>query len=500
LKQGVRVTTRADLSILLIEDDPTFREQVARLLGVYNDIVEAGSLGAARQALTRASFDLVLLDKQLPDGNGLDLIGEIKAASPGTVVIVLTGDANFNAVQKCLDAGASDYLHKTPDVIPELLVRIPLALGRAALELRSRNLDEILKEAFRFELVGHSKAMAELRTAIQSLKGSLSPVLILGESGTGKELIARRLHAIEESRKRPFVAVNCGAVPENLVESELFGHVRGAFSGAIQDQPGKFLLADGGDLFLDEIGELPLAAQAKLLRALQEGEITPLGAKSARRVNVRIIAATNRPLEELVREKLFREDLYYRLNVLRLHTVPLRDRMEDIADLARFFLIQIAGPKFTISDTAVRHLALLDWPGNIRELRNSVERAFISAKRRKSSVLDAQDFGNPLQPNLTPKPQDRSHALPKKAEDVSREQYETYLLNTERDYLRRVLELCEWNQSEAADRLGISRSTLLRRISELDILRRGSSKASTPTGLVRMSRRTEKQKENPHEA
>lgn len=494
------MATRADLSILIIEDDPTFREQVARMLGVYNDIVEAGSIAEARRALGRTSFDLVLLDKLLPDGNGLDLIGEIKAATPGTVVIVLTGDTNFNAVQKCLEAGASDYLHKSADVVPELLVRIPLALGRAALELKSRNFDEMLKEAFRFELIGHSKAMTELRSAIQSLKGSHSPVLVLGESGTGKELIARRLHAVEESKVRPFVAVNCGAIPENLVESELFGHVRGSFSGAAQDQPGKFVLADGGDLFLDEIGELPLAAQAKLLRVLQEGEVTPLGAKSPRRINVRIIAATNRPLEELVRDKLFREDLYYRLNVLRLQTVSLRDRMEDVPDLARFFLNQIAGPKFALSDPAARQLLTQTWPGNIRELRNSIERAIIGARRRNSLVLDTQDFGDLLQLATDPRSSKSSHALPKEKVEISRKQYESYLLDTERDYLKRVLDLCEWNQSEAADRLGISRSTLLRRISELGLIRRGPGKDLPSPGLTCAARPSTRRKEHSNEA
>ena len=322
------------LKILIIEDDAMFRGQVAQLLGVYNDIHEAGTLAEAKAKLERNSYNVVLLDKTLPDGNGADLIPEIKRESPATVVIVLTGDSDMNAVPKCLDAGAQDYIRKSENVVSELLIRIPLAISRTSLEVRSIQLETLMRESYRYEILGHSPQTNELRKQIAELKGVQSPILITGESGTGKELIARRLHHIEGKAARPFIAVNAGAMPDTLIESELFGHRRGSFTSATEDRAGKFELADGGDLFLDEIGELPLALQSKLLRVIQEGEVTRLGDSKVRRVNVRIIAATNRPMEDLLKEKLFREDLYYRLNVHRIQATPLRERLMDIEDIA----------------------------------------------------------------------------------------------------------------------------------------------------------------------
>ena len=378
-----------DLDILLVEDEADFRDQVVKLLGVYNDIAEAGSLEEARSLLQQKRFDVVLLDKKLPDGDGLTLIPEITLKSPQTVVIVLTGDNNLNLVQKCLDAGASDYLFKSENPVPDLLVRIPMALSRKTLEVRSVTLTNRLKELFRYEIVGRSAITSELRAVIQSLKGTMTSVLITGESGTGKELIARRIHAIDEaSESTPFEAVNCGAIPENLIESELFGHVKGAFTGATQNQIGKFQRADGGVLFLDEVGDLPMQSQVKLLRVLQEGEFSPVGDQRVFRVSVRVVAATNKSLEDLVAQGKFREDLYFRLAVFPIKTVPLRERTEDIPDLVQFFLLKLGDSRFSISQEALKYLQRQQWPGNIRELRNVVERAVIQAKRKNSTSIE----------------------------------------------------------------------------------------------------------------
>ena len=464
---------KQNLKILLVEDDLAFREQVVALLGVYNDISEASSLGAARTQLARTNFDVVLLDKMLPDGNGLDLIPEIKATSPQTVVVVLTGDGkNFNLVNKCLEAGASDYLYKSENIVPDLLVRIPLAMSRAAIERQSERLTERLRSAFRFEIVGRSAAMAEIRSTVQSLKGTLTPVLITGETGTGKELIAQRLHAVEDQPSRPFFAINCAAIPENLVESELFGHVKGAFSGAVQNQVGKFILANGGDLFLDEVTELPLNVQSKLLRVLQLGEVCPIGDKRTHQVSVRVIAAANKPIEDLIAQGKFREDLYYRLNVYEIRTQPLREHPEDIGDLVQFFLTNLAGPKFSVSEDALKHLSRQPWPGNIRELRNAIERAIILAKRRGAALIERQDIvtrGNSLSSAVN---RGNQLSVPKTATDISPSSYQEFLQSTERDYLRTVLELCNYSTSEAASRLGIGRTTLFRKMTELGLNRK----------------------------
>jgi two-component system response regulator AtoC len=462
------------LEILLIEDDSDFRDQVGKLLGVYNDISQASSLADAKRLLQAKTkrFDVVLLDKNLPDGDGLSIIPDIKALSQQTVVIVLTGDSNFNLVQKCLEAGASDYLYKSENIVPDLLVRIPMAMGRAALEIRSASLIDRLKDSFRYEIVGHSPATVELRSVVQSLKGSSTSVLITGESGTGKELIAQRLHAIEDrSEVRPFETLNCGAIPENLVESELFGHARGAFTGAMQAKVGKFKLADGGDIFLDEVAELPMATQIKLLRVLQEGEFSPVGDNTVHRVNVRVIAATNRSLEDLVAEGKFRSDLYFRLAVFPIQTTPLRERLEDIPDLVRFFLPKIADSRFEATPEATRYLQKQLWPGNIRELRNVIERAVINAKRRGSFALEKSDIQISSQATIQ---RQSPTSLPRHITDISPMAYKTYLETMERDYLRTVVTLFKGNLNEAAQPLGISRSTLFRRLADLGLTEKES--------------------------
>lgn len=461
----------------------SFREAVSQMLGVYNDLDTADSISAARDRLERNKYDVVLLDKGLPDGDGKDLISEVKASQPNTVVIVLTSDSDFSSVKRCIALGADDYVVKSENIIPDLLVRIPVAVSKAASERRLISLDRQVKDAFKYEIVGKSPAIMDLRENILSLKGSKSSVLICGESGTGKELIARRINAIEDDKNRPFIAINCGAIPENLIESELFGHKKGSFTGATQDRAGRFELADNGDIFLDEIGEMPMSAQVRLLRVIQEGEVTRVGDNRVIRINCRVIAATNKNLEEQIQKKLFREDLYHRLNVVQLETPPLRERLDDIPDLARLFALQIGGPDYKISDHAVRALQDYDWPGNVRELRNAIERAIISTRKRNSLEISFEDI---LIKNSEFNPVVKLNKIrslfPEDLKDLTPEKYKEFLNVVTEEYFKSAMGLVDGNASDLASRIGVSRATVFNKL-------RGARNSSYPKGGLPAKRR-----------
>ena len=461
---------KSNFRILLVEDMESFRGAVSQLLGVYNDVDEAPDLASARLKLQKSSYDVVILDKGLPDGDGIELISEIKDGSSKTVVIILTSDSDFSSVKHCIARGADDYVIKSENIVPDLLVRIPVAVSKAASTRRLENLEQQVKEAFRYEIVGKSRSTMELRESIMSLKGSNATVLITGESGTGKELIARRLNSIDDSGNRPYVAINCGAIAENLIESELFGHKKGAFTGAIQDRAGKFEQANDGDLFLDEVGELPLAMQVRLLRAIQEGEITRVGDNRVIRVNCRIIAATNQNLEKMVKDGSFREDLYHRLNVVRVSTTPLRLRSDDIADLAKLFTLQIGGAPFKIADKAIRALMEYEWPGNVRELRNSIERAVISARRRKSFNIQFDDvtIHRPTEDTVY-RMKKIEASLPDQLSELSSKNYRDFMELLQKEYFETALELTDGNADILANVLGLGRSTVFKKLRELGI-------------------------------
>jgi DNA-binding NtrC family response regulator len=463
--------TKSNFKILLVEDSKAFRDTVSQLLGVYNDVDGAEDLASARQRLREDTYDVVVLDKGLPDGDGIDLIGDIKTSNPNAVVIVLTSDSDFSSVKHSIARGADDYVVKSESVIPDLLVRIPVAVSKAASSRRLESLEQQVKDAFKYEIVGKSKQTMALREEILSLKDSNAHVMITGESGTGKELVARRLNAIEDRGKRPFVAVNCGAIPENLIESELFGHKKGSFTGATEDRQGRFEMAHNGDLFLDEIGELPLSAQVRLLRVIQEGEVSRVGDSRPIKVKCRIIAATNQNLEEMVRKGKFREDLYHRLNVVRLNTTPLRERLEDIFDLARLFTLQIGGANFKIANSAILALSDNEWSGNIRELRNVIERAVISARRRNSHDIVFEDinFGAPVN-DINYRLRRIESGLPVESSDLNPQHYADFLTMAHREYLRSALEVTRGNLIDLANRIGVSRSTIFRRVSELGLM------------------------------
>lgn len=471
---------KSNFKILMVEDMDSFRGAAVQLLSVYNDVDEAADLASARKALQANFYDVVILDKGLPDGDGLQLISEIKDSHPNAVIIILTSDSDFSSVKHCIARGADDYVIKTGNVIPDLLVRIPVAVSKAASSRRLDALEQQVKDAFKYEIVGKSSSTMELRETILSLKGSTAHVLITGESGTGKELVARRLNAIEDDGKRPFIPVNCGAIPENLLESELFGHKKGSFTGAIQDRPGRFELAHNGDLFLDEIGDLPLSAQVRLLRVIQDGEFNRVGENRSIKVNCRIIAATNKNLEDMVARGKFREDLFHRLNVIRISTTPLRGRSEDIGDLAKLFTLQIGGANFKISDCAIRALTKYDWPGNIRELRNAIERATISARKRKSTDLTFEDvaINDPIK-DLAYRTRQIEARLPVDLENLTADNYKEFLRAAEREYFRAALEVTNGNVNEVASRIAVGRSTLFRWLRNLGL---GSKSSEADNG------------------
>lgn len=461
---------KSNFKILLVEDMDSFRGAVKQMLEVYNDVDEAADLAAARAILQKSTYDVVILDKGLPDGDGINLISEIKEANPNAVVIVLTSDSDFSSVKHCIARGADDYVIKSENIIPDLLVRIPVAVSKAASSRRLESLEQQVRDAFKYEIVGKSAPTMQLRETILSLKGSNAHVLITGESGTGKELIARRLNAIEDDGKRPFVAINCGAIPETLLESELFGHKKGSFTGATQDRPGKFELAHKGDIFLDEIGEMPLSAQVRLLRAIQEGEFSRVGDNRTIKVECRVIAATNKHLEEMVKEGRFREDLYHRLNVVRIGTAPLRNRMTDISDLAKLFTLQIGGANFKITDRALKALEDYDWPGNIRELRNAIERAIILTRKRRATEVIFEDIiiQEPIH-DLSYRLRKISSSLPASTTDLSPEKYSEFMSLVEKEYFSAALAAANGNADNLAARIGVGRSTIFKKLKALGV-------------------------------
>jgi DNA-binding NtrC family response regulator len=482
---------KTNFNILLVEDMESFRGAVSQLLGVYNDVDEAEDLATARGLLRKKQFEVVILDRSLPDGDGTNLISEIKERDPKTVVVVLTSDSDISSIKHAMAKGADDYVIKTENCVPDLLVRIPVAVSKAAANLRLKTLEQTVKDAFRYELVGKSPSTIELREMILNLKGTNAHVLITGESGTGKELIARRLHSVEGEEARPFVAINCGAISEQLIESELFGHKKGAFTGALQDHAGKFEIANGGDLFFDEIGEMPLSAQTRLLRAIQEGEVTRVGDHRTIPSKCRIIAATNRDLELMVRKGKFREDLYHRLNVVNIHSTPLRQRIEDIPDIVKLFTLQIGGPNYKIANSAIRALSDYEWPGNIRELRNAVERAIISSKRRRAFEISFEDI---LVRREKKDPSSRIRKLqayiPTEIDELNPRKFKEFVGRIEREYFESALELTNGSAIELANRLGLARSTVFKKIKELEIV--SKRKNIFPSSLtVRESRALE---------
>jgi two-component system, NtrC family, response regulator HydG len=438
--------------ILVVDDDREMADTVAEYLegkGYRSEIAVGGK--AAISALKRKEFDAVISDLRMDGVDGLDVLQAARAGDPTRPVIIMTAYGTIDGAIEAVRRGAWHYLTK-PFKMEEAALSLERALGERGLRRENAELRRAVEERLGFRnLVGKSAVMQQLYDLLERISAISSPVLISGESGTGKELVARALHHGGPRASAPFVAINCAAITETLLESELFGHQRGAFTGATEAKKGLFVEADGGTLFLDEIGELPLPLQAKLLRVLETSSVRPVGGGSERKVDVRVVAATNRDLARAVAEKRFREDLYYRLHVIPVQLPPLRARREDIALLveqfvARFYEQHPAEPVREISSEVLKRLMDLPWPGNVRELKNAVERLLVLGKTRR---IDLRDLAAAV-----PEP------LPEAMAGLASEIVPLRVLT--RRYLEWVLQQTGGNKLRAAQLLGIDASTIYR--------------------------------------
>ncbi|MFP6664219.1 MAG: sigma-54 dependent transcriptional regulator [Deltaproteobacteria bacterium] len=448
--------------ILLVDDEPNQLVTIERILGREGYLVSTAR--NARQALEKmndTAFDLVVTDLNMPVMDGMALLHEIETLAIHPPVIVLTGFGTVQSAVEAMKHGAADYLIKPcdPDELKMVIAR-QLELGDLRREVAGLRRDLSRHQRFG-ELLGESPAMEEVYGVIESIAANKSTVLITGESGTGKELVARTIHQRSPWARQPFVALNCGAVSESLLDSQLFGHRRGAFTGAIADQEGVFQAAHGGTLFLDEISEIPGPLQAKFLRALQEREVTPIGMTHPIRIDVRILAATNQDLNDAVREGRFREDLFYRLHVVNVHLPPLAERGGDVLILATEFIRQYAKSYNVaakeLTDAARRHLLEHHWPGNVRELQNAIERAFALSR---GESIDAADLGEHPASRLPGRPQ---NAVERRTTRIQP------LENSEKELIEAALAEAGGNKNEAARLLGIDRQRLYRKISKYGV-------------------------------
>ena len=449
-------------SVLIIDDESAIRESLETLLefeGYAVQCAETGEQGLVR--LGEQPFDLVLLDFALPDRNGLEILAEIRDRDPQMAVILITAYGTVDNAVRAMQSGAANFIQKPWDN-EKLLADVRAAVARRRAEEENEQLKRALKQRYNFEnIVGKSDPMLRIFDLVSQVAPSRSTVLVQGESGTGKELIAKAIHANSPRKDRPFVPVNTGSMPADLLESTLFGHVKGAFTSAVSSKKGLFEVADGGTIFLDEIGTMSLETQAKILRVLQDKKFMHLGGVHEIRVDVRVIAATNIDLKQMVREGRFREDLFYRLNVITIDLPPLRSRMEDILLLVNHFLLKFAAENNKsarhISPEALRPIMDYGWPGNVRELENVIERAVV--------LSNSPVIGIDLLPD---------HVVGRgSAGRIFEHRPDASLFEIIEDCERRVildmLEKCNWNQTEAAERFHIPLSTLNQKIKRLSI-------------------------------
>ncbi|MBZ5707136.1 MAG: sigma-54 dependent transcriptional regulator [Acidobacteriia bacterium] len=450
-------------SVLIIDDEAAIRESLETLLALEGYTVEcaaSGEEGLAR--LGERSFDLVLLDLALPDRNGLDILSELRSQDPQISVIMITAYGTVENAVRAMQVGAANFVQKPWDN-EKLLADVRAAVARHRAEEENIQLKRALKQRYNFEnIVGKSEPMLKIFDLVAQVAPSRSTVLLQGESGTGKELIAKAIHLNSPRRDRPFVPVNTGSMPPDLLESTLFGHVKGAFTSAIASKKGLFEIADRGTLFLDEIGTMGMDIQSKILRVLQDRKFMHLGGVHELQVDVRIIAATNVDLKQQVRDGKFREDLFYRLNVITVDLPPLRQRKEDIPLLVEFFLHKYSAenerPLRRITAEALRPLLTYAWPGNVRELENVVERAVVLSS------------GTEIGPDLLPDQiSGRSTAFPVPEPRSADSSLFDIMEDCERHVIVDMLEKCNWNQTEAAERFHVPLSTLNQKIKRLNI-------------------------------
>ncbi len=446
------------LNLLIVDDERSVREswkEVSETLGFTTRI--ADSPEHCYRILDSTNVDVVLLDLRLPGTNGLEVLREIKRRRPDTVVVIMTGFATVQSAVQAMKSGAYDYVTK-PFTLDELRLVLDRVTSHLQMATENRLLREQVKSRHGFgAMVGQAPEMDRLYRIISKAASSTHPVLILGESGTGKELVARSIHYSGPLRDRPFIPVDCGSLVPTLIESELFGYVKGAFTGAVRSKDGLMADAEGGTVFLDEVGELPVDLQAKLLRALQEKEIRPVGGTRAVPINVRILAATNRDLESAVQQGTFRRDLYFRLNVLTLRVPPLRERKQDIPLLAGHILERVTrttGVQRNISDDALRLMLNYDWPGNVRELENCLERA---CALTTGPTMHIADLPTALQ---------NFHAQEPVVAVTTESSGIAPLAELEKHAILHTIALLNGDKLEAAKQLGIGKTTLYRKLKE----------------------------------
>ncbi|HEY6466772.1 MAG TPA: sigma-54 dependent transcriptional regulator [Candidatus Acidoferrales bacterium] len=468
------MTDDKKLQLLVVDDEQSIRRLCITVgQGMGFVCSEAESAEAALELLERAPADIILTDLKLPNLCGTDLLRKAKELLPRSEIVIMTGHGSIESAVEAMRHGAYDYIEK-----PFRVEKLRQMLQRMAEKVRLVAENQFLRERVETEasldgIIGTSTKIQDVLRMVSRLKDGRTPVLVTGESGTGKELVARAIHFRGPIAEMPFIAVDCGALVPTLMESELFGHEKGAFTGALKAKPGLFEAANGGSIFLDEIGELPLEMQAKLLRVLQEKEVRPVGSNSQVSVSVRVIAATNRDLEAAYRAGAFRKDLYFRLNVVTIHLPSLRERRSDIPQLVHCFLDRYApGDNIQVTASAMKAFLNYDWPGNIRELENCIARAVALGDRR---TIDAADLPSSVRgSDIAP---DRSADVPSST---------TALAELERMTILRVFEQAGGDKKLAGKMLGISRATLYRKLKLYNIPVRGSHEE--PVDAVPVSR------------
>jgi DNA-binding NtrC family response regulator len=453
------------LRLLIVDDEQSIRRLCITVgQGLNFSCSEAETAEAALASVETAPPDIVVTDLKMPGQSGTDLLRKIKELLPRTEIAIMTGHGSIESAVETMREGAYDYIEK-----PFRVERLRQLLQRMAEKVRLVNENQFLRDRVSADtqldgIIGTSAKIQDVLRMISRLKDTRTPVLITGESGTGKELVARAIHFRGALARMPFIAVDCGALVPTLMESELFGHEKGAFTGALRSKPGLFQAANGGSIFLDEIGELPLEMQAKLLRVLQEKEIRPIGSNEQVSVDTRVIAATNRDLEAAYRTGTFRKDLYFRLNVVTVHLPALRERRSDIPQLAHFFLDRYApGENVQISPGAIKSFLQYDWPGNVRELENCIARAVALGDHRSIEVSDL--------PGCIAAAED-----PDMSAQAAAELSTTALADLERMTILRVFEQAGGDKTIAGKMLGISRATLYRRLKRYNLPVRSSHK------------------------
>ncbi len=455
--------------ILVVDDEPSIRDIMTRMLERYgHTVMVAATPAEARDILAESTIDLAIVDWHLDGESGMDLIKFLKRNHPNLEAILMTAYGSIESAVEAVQAGASDYITK-PFEREAVMIRVNKTLERSNMRTELTNLRQHVAMSYGFDnIVGISKPMMQLKETAARIAPTSITVLISGASGTGKELLSRAIHYHSPRRSKPFVAIDCSAIPEALLESELFGHTRGSFTSAVKNKLGLFESAEGGTIFLDEVNNMPMSVQGKLLRFMQDSEVRPVGETETRKVDVRVIAATNADLTSRVAKGEFREDLFYRLNVIPLNIPNLVDRIEDIEMLTHYFLrrigTEIQKPKLTITRDAVDLLLSHTWPGNVRELENTLKRG---AALCRNETIECDDILFIPADGIQPTEERRSITL--RSRSRSTDNRTNLLDNSQRTTIKRALDDNDWNFTQTAQELGIGRTTLWRKVKKYDL-------------------------------